>query len=62
MAQANVDVSVVQRSEISDQTDAANSGATQPQKSGQMRQGGTADTGSAQMGSPVALITDWASI
>lgn len=59
MAQAKVDVTVIQRSDISGQTPKANS--TDP-KSGQMSQGGTATPGNAQMGSPVAIITDWASI
>lgn len=59
MAQAKVDVTVIQRSDISGQTPKANS--TDP-KSGQMSQSGAATPGSAQMGSPVAIITDWASI
>ena len=58
MAQAKVDVTVIQRSDISAQTPKANSGDS---TSGQMSQG-TAAPGKAQMGSPVAVITDWASI
>ena len=59
MAQAKVDVTVIQRSDISGQTPKTNSADPNP---GQMRQGGAATTGNAQMGSPVAIITDWASI
>ena len=59
MAQANVDVTVIQRADISGQNPKANS--TDP-KPGQMSQGGSATPGTPQMGSPVAVITDWASI
>lgn len=59
MAQAKVDGTVIQRSEISGQTPKANSADS---KSGQMSQSGAAKSGSAQMGAPVTVITDWASI
>ena len=59
MAQAKVDVTVIQRSDISGQTPKTIS--TDP-KPGQMSQGGATTPGTPQMGSPVAIITDWASI
>ena len=58
MAQAKVDVTVIQRSDISGQTPKAKSTDAKP---AQMSQGGAA-MGSAQMGAGVAIITDWASI
>lgn len=59
MAQAKVDVTVIQRSGISDQSPTAISGDS---TSSQMNQGAKVAKVSPQMGAPAAVITDWASI